>query len=231
VLPPRSGEAASEHWRALLRSRPSGVSAGSAAAYSQAQWRWISSRILTCYKQAGKPEESIVVYRRLIKSEPQNVDLRMELVHALLSLDRTQAAYNELRRIREIDPHHLGATLELAERARQRFEYDEALRLLRDLYRAKPDDPQVTAALVSMLRSQGEHIHSWGRHLDALALFDEGQQLAPGDPFFVIAGARVDFDRGRPAQARRRLQQAEVLAAGKPEGAIIAPPRLGLCRP
>ncbi len=76
---------------------------------------WLRRHVLDCYKHTGDLEGAIRQYRALIKSTPDDLDLRYEFAEALISNAQEIAARNEVQRILQKDEKRTDARLLLVE--------------------------------------------------------------------------------------------------------------------
>ena len=218
---------AAEAWRAMLRTRPrkrgeEGVAGGPSgpsglSGPSEAQWAWVRTRVIECYRNAGQPGEAVAVFRQAIKADPADLDLRLQLADALLANEQDQAAANELLRILQLDPHHADARLRLATLQSERGEWYAAEQTLRVLLARQPEREDVRRQVAQVLLQRGEHLHGAGRFPAAIEAFEEGQRLAPDDYRFPLDLARVAFDQRKGKQAREWLERALELGADRPD--------------
>ena len=205
---------AAEAWRAMLRTRPR--TAKGEGDYTDEQWAWVRKRVVECYKNAGTPGEAVALFRQALKKEPQDLDTRLQLADALLANDQEQAAFNELHRILEIDAHHPEAILRLAALHAQRYEWHRALALARVLYADHSEREDARTLMLAMLQQQGLAFQDNDHYARAIALFDEGRQLAPDDWHFPLFIARTYIDQRQVAKAGQQLKAAEALAGDRP---------------
>lgn len=230
---------AADAWRAMLRTRPRKTAARATgkkakgattdapptpnpADPSEAQWAWVRKRVIECYKRAGAPGEAVTVFRQAIKADPSDIDLRLELAEALLANEQEQAARNELYRIRELDPTHVGAQLRLASLHLERGEWFYAGPILRGLYEQHPDRADVRRALGAMLLDVGQHYHSMRMYDEAIRHLEEGRALAPDDYHFPLVLARIAIDQRKVKQAHELLDRVLALGEDQPMAYIEA---------
>lgn len=111
---------AAQTWREMVRRRPRKESHPDYLSDSQVAVIW--TRAGACYHRAELEtdgnyfplyEEKLTCYKNAVKYDPQNLDLRMQLVLAYLEEERNEAAENELERVLEIDPDNVPALLRL----------------------------------------------------------------------------------------------------------------------
>ncbi len=220
---------AAEAWRVMLRTRPrrsaakggekGGASGGSDAQPSElgdVEWGWVRKRVIECYKRAGAPGEAVTVFRQAIKADPEDLDLRLQLVDALLLNEQDQAAYNELQRLLEIEPRHLAARLQLANLHAARHEWQAAETTLRGVLAEHPEREDVRRQMAQLMLARGLEQLEWGQLAAAAKAFEDGRQLAPNNYQFPLNLGRVAIDQRKPQRAKELLQEALELAADQP---------------
>src|SRR5262249_1096176 len=142
---------AAEAWRGMLRTRPRRRGNEQDDALSDAQWAWVRARVIECYKQAGQPGEAVTIFRQMIKAEPNDLDLRLQLADALLANGQDQAAQNEVQRILKIDPHFADAQARNAALLAARGYLPMAEQTLRDAVKEHPERADLRRQLAHML--------------------------------------------------------------------------------
>lgn len=211
---------AAEAWRAMLRTKPRKTAVGAdtadARTPSPEQWAWVRKRVIECYKRAGQPDEAVVVFRQAVKADPADLDLRLQLVDALVANEQEQAAINELQRMLQVDPRHVEARMRLGALHAARGEWLAAEEILRGVLAQHPQREDVRRQLARLLLMHGQEQHRFGRLQQAVAAFTEGQQLAPNDYQFPLNLARVALDQRKPKAARELLDRTLQLAADQP---------------
>ena len=89
-------EGAAEAWRAMLRTKPRKKTE---EGFSEEHWTWVRKHVIECYKQAGRPDEAIAVFRQALKASPDDADMQLDLVEALLANGQQQTAFSELNKL------------------------------------------------------------------------------------------------------------------------------------
>jgi pentatricopeptide repeat protein len=208
---------AAEAWRAMLRTRPRKKGGDQADAVPEAQWAWVRARVIECYKRAGRPDEAVTVFRQMIKAEPDDLGLRLQLVDALLANEQEQAAFNEVERILAIDPHFVDAQLRRSALLSARGAHRDAEQILRDVMRRDPDREDVRRQLArSLLAHAGLYI-GHGRDAAAVSLLREGLELEPDNEQFPLSLARAFFNLGKRDEARAQLDAVLAMAGERLE--------------
>jgi pentatricopeptide repeat protein len=204
---------AAESWRGMLRTRPR-KGAKTADPLSDAQWAWVRTRVIECYRQAGRPDEAVTVFRQMIKAEPNDLALRLQLVDALLANEQEQAAVNEIGRILTIDPTFVDARLRRALLHHQRYRTPPANSELRKLAQEHPERDDVRRAYAYYLRDFAKDYLSGSKQQNqyALQLFEEGHTLIPTDPQFPLGMGKALLNLDQKAKGRDCLNKVLDLA-------------------
>ncbi len=218
---------AADTWRAMLKTRPrrsrtgdneneKGAAATEREGPDEQQWAWVRKQVIECYKQAGKPQQAVAIFRQAIKADPQDLEMRMQLVAALEANEQEQAAYNELKRIAELDPYHLEAQIKLVNLESEKWNWPSAKERLRTLATHYRDKAELRTKLAGLFLTTGQLEQEYGLYDQALATYEEGLALDPANYEFPLNMARTEIDRSKPARAREWLAQSLALAAGNP---------------
>lgn len=202
---------AAEAWRAMLRTRPRKKAADEGL--SEAQWAWVRKRVIECYKWAGLPGEAVTLFRQSLKTNPNDLEIRMQLADALLANQQEQAAQNELLRIIAIEPHHIEANLRIAAMSASYGAWYQAKQALRQVLSRHPDHPDAKRQMARLLLAEGMERHHQGQFEQATRLFTQGQTLAPTDYQFPLNLARIAIDQHKFDQAQQLLERTLELAA------------------
>lgn len=209
---------AADAWRALLRTRPRKRSDESdPAALSDAQWSWARTRIIECYKSAGRPDEAVTVFRQMIKAEPEDISLRLQLAHALLANEQEQAASNEVQRILEREPHNPDALVRQSAFLHARHQWAEAEQVLRDAITHNPERPELRSYLASTLLVHAKQYLNYRNYAAATKALTEGQELEPENYEFPLHMAQALFNQNKKQAGRELLVRVLELAGDRPE--------------
>ncbi len=235
---------AAETWRAMLRTRPrrqaaaetrktrgraapdsvaaaaatldTGGGEGSEGVPSAAQWAWVRRRVVECYKRAGQPGEAVAIFRQALKADPDDVEMRLQLVDALLASGQEQAAYNEVWRAARAAPDDDDVQLRLAGLQLERGEGYAAERTLRQLLKRSPDHAEARRLLARVLLEIGLSLHESGQYAAAVKAFEQGRDLAPDDYQFPLGLARVAIDQGQRKGVAALLERVLELGTAQP---------------
>lgn len=178
------------------------------------QRTWLRRRILHNYKRAGRPDQAIAHYKQAVKTAPDNLDLRLELVTALLANEQEIAARNEVNRILERDPQHITALIFLAEINQSRGEGYAAEQTLRRALEIDPQHEGARHALAQALIEKGISSFNNGHYKLALETYTAALDYAPTDLHALALLADTELVLKREAAARTHLETA--LALGTP---------------
>lgn len=212
-------EQAAEAWRAMLRTQPRRKAAAKAAeppadsaGLGPEQWAWVRRRVIACYKRADRPDEAVTIFRQLVKAEPNDLELRLQLAEALLANDQEQAALNETERILGIDPQHVEARMRQAAIYSARGYTSHAENLLREARLRHPDRADLRDALVQMLIQHASQNIGYAGDRWAEKQLHEALELDPENPTIQIYLGQALMNQRRLAEARPHLDRALDLA-------------------
>ncbi len=208
-------EEAAEAWRTLLRTRPRRRKKNGEAvtdSYGEEGWAWVRQRVVHCYKHAGMPERAVSLFRQAIKQHPKDIDMRMQLVDALIANDQEQAASNEIDRILAMDENHPEALIRQAAIFQLRGQLQQAEKSLRRVYEHHPDREDIRLAIIQSIRERGERFRVAGISIFAKEVFQEGEAFAPEDPQFPLLLGQIAFQNRNHEEAKQYLNRALGLA-------------------
>ncbi|HEX9373204.1 MAG TPA: tetratricopeptide repeat protein, partial [Roseiflexaceae bacterium] len=180
---------------------------------SEQQWAWVRERIITCYKQAGRPDEAVVVFRQIIKEDPSDLDTRVQLADALLANQQERAAYNEIERILAIDPQHVDALLRQVAFLDVDRQLAASEQVMRGLAARHPERPDLRQRAAQIFLQHGRQYAEWGQDARAHQAFVEGERYDPENYLFPLNQARMLLGR-RPHDEIRALVERAVALAG-----------------
>lgn len=201
----RFGEAA-ELWRQVVRRRPRKATAQDALTQQQVALLW--GHVAECYRRAGDVEEAITTLRNAVKNDPDNTDLRLELVDALVADDRWEAASNELRRILKKHPDNLGALVRSARLEEASWRFSRAKPIWRKVLARDPNHLEASERLAELLEREGTRLARFGQADQALECYREALAYTPEEPYLYLACADCYFDEDDPQAARKEMERA-----------------------
>jgi pentatricopeptide repeat protein len=202
-------EKAAEAWRAMLRTRKRSASADG---QEDQRWAWVRKQIIKCYREAERPDEAVTVFRQMIKLEPNDIELRLELADTLFANEQDRAAQNELKRALEIDPHHPEAVARYALSISERWEFPRAQQLVRDMAAHHAGKPEAQRRAAEIFMHHGNQYSLYGHYQHAYNAFVEGERYDPGNARFPLNQARmliVGRQQVDPAPLIERALQAQ----------------------
>ncbi len=205
-------EPAAEAWRAMLRTKPRKKTLDG---FSDEHWVWVRQRVIECYKQAGRPNEAITIFKQAIKANPDDADMQLDLVSALLSNGQEQAAYGELQRLLKKHPHHIEAMLMLAELQTRRGEWYAAEMTMRQAIVAEPDNDRVRRRMADVLRARASSLMSARNNAGARDLYEQALKYVPDDYNLVLSLARTEFNLRHLDKAGEHIERALELGKDK----------------
>ncbi|MCC6190342.1 MAG: tetratricopeptide repeat protein [Anaerolineales bacterium] len=213
---------AAEAWAALLKTLPrrsarKGKPAPSAQPTGELR-AWLRRRILDNYQRAGQPDQAIAYYKQAVKAAPDDLDLRLELVSALLANEQVIAARNEAQRILDRDSAHVGAWLLQAEIHQAREEWFAAEEALRRVLEIDPAHEAARRGLAQIMRDRGVEAYNAGRYDLARAIYTKALAFSPADAQLLVFLAETEWVLKDEAAAHGHFETA--LATGKPEAYV-----------
>ncbi len=168
---------AADLWRQALRRRPRKADAPDALSDDQVAYMW--QHVAENYRQAGDYEEATKVYRNAIKWDPDNVDLRLSLVDALMAEGRAWSASNMVNEVLAAHPNHVEA---LAWQA-QIYEEDDyryaAQHAWQKVLAVDPQHAQARQHLAFLYEELGDDHLYWGLFGEAIAAYQKGLEYMP----------------------------------------------------
>jgi len=217
-------EEAADAWRGMLRTRPrrkaAGQRAADASALSDQQWAWVRARIITCYQQAGRPDLALAVFRQIIKEDPNDLDVRVQLADALLANDQARAAENEIGRVLQIDPQHVEALLRHMAFIDTRMRLPESEQIMRDLVARHPERADLRRIAGEHFLQHGRQYAEWGHTDTAYDLFVEGERYDPENYLLPLNQARMQIGRRPHEEIRALVDRATALIGEQPEAYV-----------
>jgi len=198
----RFGEAA-DLWRQVVRRRPR-----KADAPTRQQVAVLWGHVAECYRRAGDVEEAVTTLRNAVKNDPDNTDLRLELVDALVADDREDAADNELGRILKKEPENVGALVRSARIAEMGWYTARAKPTWRQVLALDPNHLEARERLAELLEREGDLLARTGKSGEALGRYHEALTYTPEEPYLYLACADCYLDQGDTQTARQQLDRA-----------------------
>lgn len=196
------GEAA-DLWRQVVRRRPRKVDAP-----TRQQVAMLWGHVAECYRRAGDVEEAVTTLRNAIKNDPDNTDLRLALVDALVADDRWDAAENELGRILKKEPENVEALVRSARIAEMGWYSARAQPIWRKVLALDPHHLEARERLAELLEREGHLLVRLGKPGEALERYHDALIFMPEEPYLYLACADCYLDQGDTEAARQELDRA-----------------------
>ena len=200
----RFGEAA-DLWRQVVRRRPR-----KADAPTPQQVALLWGHVAECYRRAGDIEEAITTLRNAVKNDPDNADLRLELVDALVADDRWEAAGNEIDRVLKKEPENIGALVRSARIADMSWYAARAQPIWRKVLALDPNHLEARERLTELLEREGNRLVRFGKAGEALERYQEALTYMTEESYLYLACADCYLDQEDVAAARREMERAFV---------------------
>jgi tetratricopeptide (TPR) repeat protein len=204
---------AAECWNELIAQLPKRPTKKSQAAWQLPlplpEFRaWLRRHVLDCYRRTNQPDLAITHYRTLIKTNPDDLDLRLELAEALRANNQELAARNELNRILTKDAQRIEARLLLAELHHARGEIWAAEEQLRAALEIDPKHEAALRGLIELMIERGNNWFNSGRFLEAKQVYLEALQLTPDDAQLLIWLGNTELALRNPPAAHQHFDAA-----------------------
>jgi len=175
---------------------------------------WLRNRIVENYRRAGRPDLAVAYFKQLLKDDPNNVELRLEMVTALYASDQTKTASRELQNLLKVEPNNVAALVLLAT-IQQDERPEEAVLTLARIMDIDPGNEIARKGLVALLLEGGQSAFDSDRLDVAQKAFERALEYEPNHVAANALLGEVEFELGNEAGARHRLET--VLSAGTGE--------------
>lgn len=159
----------------------------------------------------GRNDEAEAAYREALDRDPDSSAAMANLANLLARSGRDGDADDLYRRSIAADPSHLPTLLGASSLQFQRGDLRQAERYLRDALAHDPSHPGALQGLGQLLATNGRFTEAAQILSQALAGAREGGATAGQLAGLYFLLADVERQRGRPAQARAHLAEAEAL--------------------
>jgi tetratricopeptide (TPR) repeat protein len=193
---------AADLWRQVVRRRPR-----KADAPTPQQVALLWSHVAECYRRAGDAEEAVTTLRNAVKNDPDNTDLRLELVDALVADDHEDAADNELDRLLKKEPKNVGALVRSARIAEMGWYTTRAKPIWRQVLALDPNHLEARERLAELLERDGDFLVRVGKSSEALERYHEALTYTPEEPHLYLACADCYLDQGNTETARQEMDR------------------------
>jgi tetratricopeptide (TPR) repeat protein len=214
---------AANAWRMMLRTKPRKNSRDARGdQLTETHWAWLRKHVIACYRQAGDLAQAIVVCRQALKAQPDDIELKLDLVEALLSNEQMTSAMNELQKLVKKHPQHAEALARLAQLHASRGEWHAAEQTLLQALQGEPDNSKLRGHMADTLTDWGAYYNEQEKFNQAYELFERALTFAPTNYNIYLWMVRVDFNRRMPVPAREHLERALELGKNKGDAYVQA---------
>lgn len=149
-------ENAAEAWREMLKRRSRKETSDNYLNDSQIAAIW--KRAAECYEKEEDTDQALTCLKNALKYAENDIELRLEIVGALVANDQEKAAQNELNRILAMDPKNVTALENLASLLTITEKTDEAIENWRKVLALDPDNKSARETLSLIYVDQSENI-------------------------------------------------------------------------
>jgi arylsulfatase A-like enzyme/Tfp pilus assembly protein PilF len=129
--------------------------------------------------EAGRYEECIPLYERILAADPNNIDAALRLASAHSALGENAKALQMFQRAAAIVPESLDVRTYLGLHYLRVKEWDRAATLLDEVVKASPDRATAVDGLATAKAKQGELAMDAGHTEEAIADFERARTLRP----------------------------------------------------
>ncbi len=163
----------------------------------------LASRRADLLTQQGRPEEARQVLTHIKTNNAEQASRKtLVLSNWLRENKQTNEAYSLLKQALDVQPDNTDLMAEMALVSEKLKRFDDMEKVLRELIRRKPDDPQAFNALGYSLADRNIRLD------EARQLITQALKLAPDDAYIQDSLGWVAFRQGQYAEALKILQTA-----------------------
>ena len=200
---------AAERWRAVLRRRPR--KAGAPDVLGEAQVARLWQHVADNYRRAGDFAEAIQTYRTALKWSPDNVDLQLNLVEALLADGRPRAAVGVVEPVVADHPKHAEALAWQAQ-AHEALGYAWSARKdWRRVLELDPEHPRARLRLAHLYEIEGDQQRHVGAFSRALGLYEKALLHWPANGRVMVSSGLCYAGMQNIGAARQQFERALAL--------------------
>lgn len=210
--------AAAIAWREMVRRRPRKTDHPDYLTDPQVAAIW--QRAAHCHLQADDSEEGITCLKNAVKYAPADLKVRLALVQLLMSVERIDAAENEIDRILEQDADYVPALVRKGFLSTNRWDRDP-MPIWKRVLILEPTNEEARQALAQLYLEISANPFLFQRHYGlrkqlndkmAIQVLLDGLSVVPRHPQLVLELGRRYQENGDPHAAREQYQEAIRLA-------------------
>jgi tetratricopeptide (TPR) repeat protein len=201
-------ETAAELWRKALRHRPRRDDHPDAVSENEIARLWL--RAAYAYHKIEAYEESVQVFKQAVKWQPDNLDIRLGLVTALLNNGQVQAALNELERILDKDPENVAALIRMGEVLQEGgYYWGAAVPFWERALRLEPDNETVRQYMAEYYINEAERWLEWqNNYAYALERYEKAYSYQPHNGKVLVSMGYCHLMLGDRAKGQSYMDEA-----------------------
>jgi tetratricopeptide (TPR) repeat protein len=201
-------EMAAELWRKALRHRPRRDDHPDAVSEGEIARLWLRSAY--AYHKIEAYEEAVQVFKHAVKWQPDNLDIRLGLVTALLNNGQVQAALNELERILDKDPENVAALIRMGEVLQEGgYYWGAAVPYWERALRLEPDNETARQYMAEHYINQAERWLEWqNNYAHALEQYEKAYSYQPQNGKVLVALGFCHLMLGNRAKGQSYMDEA-----------------------
>lgn len=213
-------DAAAEQWRDALRRRPRKADHPDAISDEAVAQLWI--RTAVSYQKSEEYDEANKVMKQAVKWQPDNLDIRLELVDGYVNNGQLLAAENELGRILERDGDNIPALTRMGEVISQSeywWQASGAIKYWEKVLKLDPNNEDAPLLLAEHYQELGDHAKElwYADYREAINYYRQGLQYQPENGELLLAIAECYFKLKEEELGETMLKKALALPVVSPE--------------
>jgi tetratricopeptide (TPR) repeat protein len=202
---------AAERWRAVLRRRPRKAGVPDALSDTQVARMW--QHVAENYRKAGNYAEATQTYRTALKWSPDNLDLQLSLVEALLADGRARAALSVIEPAVAAHPDHVEALAWQAQVYEALWYTWNARKAWQRVLKLDPQHPRARLRLAHLYEIEGDQRRHVGAFSQALGSYEQALLHWPANGRLVVSIGLCHAGMQNIDAARRQFERALALDA------------------
>ncbi len=201
-------EMAAELWRKALRHRPRRDDHPDAVSEGEIARLWLRSAY--AYHKIEAYEEAVQVFKHAVKWQPDNLDIRLGLVTALLNNGQVQAALNELERILDKDPENVAALIRMGEVLQEGgYYWGAAVPFWERALRLEPDNETARQYMAEHYINEAERWLEWqNNYAYALERYEKAYFYQPQNGRVLVSLGFCHLMLGNRAKGHSYMDEA-----------------------